>query len=296
MDITRITGTTKLIGLLGSPVSHSLSPLMHNEAFRLRGLDYIYLCFDVKEEELAAAVRGLHACGACGFNLTMPNKTAAVNLMDDLSPAASLIGSVNTVVCDGEFLIGHNTDGVGYMEALRDAGYDVTGKEITILGGGGAASAIIAQAALDRTKVIHVFVRQASRFRMRIEKLAASINATLSCQVIVHEQGDERALRDALNASALLVNATSVGMEPQAGETLVRDLSMLRPELVVSDVIYNPRQTRLLQDAASVGCPTFNGLYMLLYQGAAAFQLWTQESMPVEEIKEKFFSPANARA
>ena len=137
-----ITGHTGLTGLLGSPVAHSVSPLMHNEAFRYLGLDYVYLCFDVTEETLPQAVEGLKACGIKGFNLTMPNKNKIVELLDELSPAARLIGAVNTVVNDNGRLTGYNTDGVGYMQAVRDAGYDVIGKTITIMGAGGAATTL----------------------------------------------------------------------------------------------------------------------------------------------------------
>ncbi len=147
-----ITGHTQLTALLGSPVAHSISPLMHNEAFHLLDLDYTYLCFNVNEENLETAVMGLKTCGIRGFNLTMPNKNKIVELLDELSPAARLIGAVNTVVNDNGRLTGYNTDGVGYMQAVRDAGYDVIGKTIIIMGAGGAATAICAQAALDGVK------------------------------------------------------------------------------------------------------------------------------------------------
>ncbi len=294
MDNIRITGSTRLTGLLGSPVSHSVSPLMHNTAFQLCGLDYVYLCFDVKENELKSAINGLQALGARGFNLTMPVKNQAVYYMDDLTPAAALTEAVNTVVCEADgSLIGHNTDGVGYMEALYDAGVHVIGKEITLLGSGGAATAIIAQAALDGVKTIDVFFRPDSRFAPRMKRLACAINSALSCKVLLHEHGDTAALKDALSRSVLLTNATSVGMAPDADQSLITDLSVLHPKLIVSDVIYNPRQTRLMMDASSVGCLAMNGMYMLLYQGAAAFRLWTGQEMPVEQIKEKILADAS---
>ena len=162
-----ITGHTRLTALLGSPVAHSIYPLMHNEAFRLLDLDYTYLCFDVTEDTLPTAVAGLKACGIRGFNLTMPNKNKIVELLDELSPAARLIGAVNTVVNDNGRLTGYNTDGVGYMQAVRDAGYDVIGKTITIMGAGGAATAICAQAALDGVKKIHIFARETTKTRIK---------------------------------------------------------------------------------------------------------------------------------
>ena len=285
-----ITGHTRLTALLGSPVAHSISPLMHNEAFQLLDLDYTYLCFEVNEETLPAAVDGLKACGIRGFNPTMPNKNKIVELLDELSPAARLIGAVNTVVNDDGHLTGYNTDGVGYMQAVKDAGYDITGKTITIMGAGGAATAICAQAALDGVEKIHIFARETSRFWDRTQKLAENINSTLPCKAVLHENKDTAALAQAISESALLLNATSVGMAPNTEGTIIEDTSLYHPDLIVSDVIYNPRETRFLKEAKEAGCRTFNGMYMLLYQGAEAFRLWTGKEMPVKEIKAKFFA------
>ena len=285
-----ITGHTRLTALLGSPVAHSISPLLHNEAFQLLDLDYTYLCFEVTEETLPAAVDGLKACGIRGFNLTMPNKNKIVELLDELSPAARLIGAVNTVVNDDGHLTGYNTDGVGYMQAVKDAGYDITGKTITIMGAGGAATAICAQAALDGVEKIHIFARETSRFWDRTQKLAENINSTLPCKAVLHENKDTAALAQAISESALLLNATSVGMAPNTEGTIIEDTSLYHPDLIVSDVIYNPRETRFLKEAKEAGCRTFNGMYMLLYQGAEAFRLWTGKEMPVKEIKAKFFA------
>ena len=285
-----ITGHTRLTALLGSPVAHSISPLMHNEAFQLLDLDYTYLCFEVNEETLPAAVDGLKACGIRGFNLTMPNKNKIGELLDELSPAARLIGAVNTVVNDDGHLTGYNTDGVGYMQAVKDAGYDITGKTITIMGAGGAATAICAQAALDGVEKIHIFARETSRFWDRTQKLAENINSTLPCKAVLHENKDTAALAQAISESALLLNATSVGMAPNTEGTIIEDTSLYHPDLIVSDVIYNPRETRFLKEAREAGCRTFNGMYMLLYQGAEAFRLWTGKEMPVKEIKANFFA------
>ena len=285
-----ITGHTRLTALLGSPVAHSISPMMHNEAFHLLDLDYVYLCFDVNEATLPSAVEGLKTCGIRGFNLTMPNKNKIVELLDDLSPAAKLIGAVNTVVNDDGRLTGYNTDGVGYMQAVKDAGYDIQGKTITVMGAGGAATAICAQAALDGVKKIHIFARETSRFWTRTQKLVENINATLPCEAVLHENKDLPALKDAIAESALLLNATSVGMAPDIDHTIITDTSLYRPDLIVSDVIYNPQETRFLREAREAGCRTFNGMYMLLYQGAEAFRLWTGQDMPVAKIKAKYFS------
>lgn len=285
-----ITGHTRLTALLGSPVSHSISPLMHNEAFRLLGLDYVYLCFDVNEETLPTAVAGLRACNVRGFNLTMPCKNKIIDFLDDLSPAARLIGAANTVVNENGRLVGHNTDGTGYMSAVTDAGHHILGKTITVMGAGGAATAICAQAALDGVKKINIFARKTSRFYPRMQQLTDNINALGSCEALLFDNADQTSLARSVEESALLLNATSVGMAPNTESTILPDTSILRPDLVVSDVIYNPRETRFLREAKEAGCAVFNGMYMLLYQGAEAFRLWTGQDMPVAEIKRKFFS------
>lgn len=285
-----ISGTTKLTALLGSPVSHSISPLMHNRAFQYLGLDYAYLCFDVTEKTLPEAVEGLKAVGIRGFNLTMPNKNKIMELVDHISPVSQICKSINTVVNDNGVLTGTSTDGIGYMEAVRDAGYDVTGQEITMMGGGGASTAICAQAALDEIRHIHIFVRPSSRFYRRTLELADTINRTTSCRATVYDHDDKTALRQALSRSRLLINGTPVGMAPDAEHSIIEDTSLFHEDLIVSDLIYNPRKTRLMQLAESVGCKAFNGMYMLLYQGAESFQIWTGQDMPVDLIKQEYFS------
>ena len=175
------------------------------------------------------------------------------------------------------------------MEAARDAGYDLTGKTMTLLGGGGAATAICVQAALDGLKEIRVFNIK-DQFYGRLEKLTANITARTSCKVTLHDLSDESALYDSIETSDILTNGTSVGMAPNTDACLIKNTDVFRKELIVSDVIYNPEQTKLLKLASEKGCPTFNGLYMLLYQGAAAFKIWTGQDMPVDIIKEKYFT------
>lgn len=284
-----ITGHTRLTGLLGSPVAHSVSPLMHNEAFRQLGLDYVYLCFDVKEEGLKTAVEGLKMAGIRGFNLTMPNKNKMVELVDCLSPAAGLIGAVNTVVNNEGILIGHNTDGVGFMRSVKEAGYDIIGQEMTVMGAGGAATAICVQAALDGVKKIHLFTRPSSRFHQRTVVLVDRINQITDCEITLYDQADQHALRTSMEQSAILVNGTSVGMAPDTDVSIIEDSSFFIPGKIVADIIYNPRETKLLKMAREAGCKTFNGMYMLLYQGAEAFRIWTGQEMPIERMKEKYF-------
>ena len=284
-----ITGHTGFTGLLGSPVSHSISPMMHNESFRMVGLDLIYLCFDVKEEQLDTAVAGLKAAGIHGFNLTMPCKNRMVSLCDELSPAASLIGAVNTVVNQDDKLIGHNTDGIGFWRSAEEVGFSSPGKNVTLMGMGGAATAIAVQAALDEVKELNIFARPTSRFWQRANNLTDELNKRTTCKVQLFEQQDTSTLKKCLDHSDILVNGTSVGMAPNTETSILPDSTLLHPELTVADVIYNPQETLLLKQAKAVGCPVFNGMYMLLYQGAEAFRLWTGVDMPVEHIKERYF-------
>ena len=280
---------TKLTALLGSPVAHSISPSMHNESFKQLGLDYVYRAFDVNESELAEAVSQLKKVDIRGFNLTMPNKNEIVKLVDHLSPAAKLIGAVNTVVNDNGRLTGYNTDGIGFIQSLRDIGFDIADKEITIIGNGGAATAIIAQAALDGARQINVFHRPTSRFVTRTEKLLDDIRQVTAVKAYDFDLYDTISLRESIQASSLLVNATSVGMSPNVEASPIEDASMFHKNLLVADIIYEPRMTKFLQLAQQNGCKTCNGLYMLLHQGAAAFKLFTGHDMPVELIRHKFF-------
>ena len=286
---TAITGHTKLLCLLGDPVSHSISPAMHNLSFQTLGLDYVYLAFQTNVEQFEQTTSVLKQIGARGFNCTMPCKRIAAETCDSLSPAAKLMNAVNTVVIEDGKLIGHNTDGVGYMRSVIDAGHDIIGKKMTLLGSGGASSAILAQAALDGVSHIDLFARKGNSWNT-IEKEVSQVNSQTNCKVAMYELSDENSLRNSISSSAILVNGSSVGIAPNPDHCLIPDSSYFHPELIVSDVIYNPRKTRLLQLAESAGLAAFNGMYMLLYQGAAAFQLWTDHEMPVGIVKKELFS------
>lgn len=284
----QITGHTRLGCLLGTPVAHSISPMMYNETFRLLGLDRVYLCFDTKNADLKTLVQSLREMNVFGFNLTMPDKERILPYLDELSPAARMIGAVNTVHHENGRLIGHNTDGIGYFRSLRDMHYDAACGPMTLLGAGGAASSIAIQAALDGVPALHI-VNRRGRSWDNAKRLAATINAQTSCRADVIDLNDATALRTCLSQSTLLTNATSIGMAPHSDVSPIADPSWLHPDLLVSDIIYNPRCTKLLQQAQERGCRTQNGMYMLLYQGEAAFHIWTGLDMPVEEIRTRFF-------
>ena len=286
---TQITGHTGLMCLLGSPCKHSISPMMHNKSFETLGLDYRYLAFEVTEDTLETAVTGLKTLGVSGFNLTMPCKNKMVSLCDHLSPAAKLIGAVNTVVNDNGILTGYNTDGIGYMQSVKDAGFNIIGKKMTLLGAGGASTAILVQAALDGVKEISVFLRKTSRFYARAEAIAEALLKETGCKITLCDFNDHDQLKAELTDSTILVNGTSIGMAPNADECPIPDASFLPDGIIVSDIIYNPKETKLLAMAREKGLPYFNGTYMLLYQGAEAFRLWTGHEMPVDLIKESYF-------
>ena len=285
-----ITGHTKLFGVLGTPITHSISPQMHNEAFRQLGLDCVYVAFEVGEEGMKTAVEGLRTLNVRGYNVTMPNKNIMATLCDKLSPAAEIIGAVNTVVNDNGILTGYTTDGTGYMRAALDAGHNIIGKKMTLLGAGGASTAVFVQAALDGLSEISVFSRSTSKFNERSRSIIEKLSDHTSCKVNLYDLEDEARLRHEISESAILTNGTSVGMAPNTDNSVINDISMFHKDLIVSDIIYNPRETKLMRLAKEAGCPTFNGLYMLLYQGAEAFKIWTGQDMPVDIIKAKYFS------
>lgn len=282
-----ITGYTQLTGLLGSPVKHSISPMMHNTGFQALGLDFVYLCFDVNEETLEDAVKGLRTLHVKGFNLTMPNKNKILEYLDELSPAARLIGAVNTVENREGKLIGHNTDGIGFMRAVREQDIDVAGKCITLMGIGGAATAICTQAALDGAGRIYVFARMTSKYLPRMKELIRRLKKETGCEILLCDNEDKDRLKKSLRESVLLVNATSVGMAPDEEGCILPGKDYLHEGLAVGDIVYNPWETRLLRMAKEAGCKWFNGYAMLLYQGAEAFRIWTGKEMPVEVVREK---------
>ena len=281
----RITGHTELIGLIATPIRHSSSPRMHNEAFAKLGLDYVYLAFEVGTEDLEDTIKGFRAMKVRGSNVSMPNKTVVHKYLDKLSDAAEMCGAVNTIVNDNGVLTGHITDGIGYMSGLKDAGIDITGKKMTIVGAGGAATAIQVQAALDGVKEISIFNRK-DAFYERAQKTVKDINEKTNCKATLYDLDDLDKLKEEIASSYIFTNATGMGMKPLEGQTYIPDKSFLRKDLIVTDVVYAPAETALLKMAKEVGCKTLNGFPMMLFQGAAAFKLWTNQDMPIEHVKE----------
>ena len=262
----RITGHTELIGLMAYPIRHSSSPAMHNEAFATLGLDYAYLAFEVDNSTLEDAVKGLRALKMVGSNVSMPNKTVVGQYLDELSPAAQMCGAVNTIVNDNGKLIGHITDGIGYMQSLKDNDIDVIGKKMTIAGAGGAAKAIEVQAALDGVKEISIFNIK-DKFWEAAEKTVDTIRNNTDCVVNLYDLDDKEKLREEIADSYLFAQATGVGMKPLEGQSVIPDKSFFRPDLIVTDTIYAPRETLTLKMAKEAGCrKTMNGLGMMLFR------------------------------
>lgn len=286
----RISGKTGLLGLIGSPVGHSGSPAMYNYCFEKLGLDYAYLAFDIKVEEVEKAIDAIKTFRMRGCNVTMPCKNEAVKYMDELSPAARIIGAVNTIVNEDGRLTGHITDGQGFVDNLRDHGVEIAGKKIIVCGGGGAAAAIQVQCALEGAREISVFNIKDAFFERTLQTAEKIRQEKPECVVNVYDIADNEKMREEIASSDILANATIVGMKPMDQESVVKDVTMFRPGLVVVDAVYNPKETKMLREAKAAGCTCIDGQGMLVWQGAEALKLYTGQEMPVQEVKELFFS------
>ena len=286
----RITGHTGLLALIGSPVGHSGSPAMYNYSFEKLGIDYAYVAFDVKEDEVKQALDAMRLFKMRGMNVTMPDKTEAAKYMDELSPAAKIIGAVNTIVNDDGKLTGYITDGEGFVNNLLDNGVDIKGKKITVAGGGGAATAIQVQCALDGAREITIFNKKDAFFARTLETAEKIRNAVPGILVNVYDIDDTAKMTEEIRDSDIFANATIVGMKPLDDQSVVKDLGAFHEGLVVADAVYNPEETKLLREAKEAGCKCISGKGMLLWQGVAAFMLYTGQDMPVEEVKELFFT------
>lgn len=286
-----ITGHTGLLALIGSPVGHSGSPAMYNYSFAKLGLDYVYVALDVKEDQVKDAIAAMRLFNMKGGNVTMPDKTEAAKYMDELSEAAQIIGAINTIVNDNGRLVGHITDGVGFVNNLKDHGIDIKGKKLVVAGGGGAATAIQVQCALDGAREITIFNKKDAFFERTLATAEKIRKAVPGIVVNVYDIDDTAKMTAEIQSADIFANATIVGMRPKLeDQSVVKDLSAFRPGLVVADAVYNPEETKMLREAKEAGCICIGGKGMLLWQGVAAFKLFTGEDMPVAEVKEKFYS------
>lgn len=277
-----ITAKTKICGLIGDPVEHSVSPAMHNAAFREKGLDFVYLPFRVKKEQLRQAIDGARVLNIVGLNITIPHKVNVIPYLDELDPLAEKIGAVNTIVNSNGSLKGYNTDASGFLKALTGRGIEPSAKKAVILGAGGASKAVsfsLAERGADL-----VILNRELEFDWAVE-LAGHLSRSFSIEVRALKLNEPN-LKKALAGADILVNTTSVGMSPRGDESPVPK-RLLKPGLTVFDIVYNPLQTRLLREAEASGAEVIPGLDMLAWQGALAFEMWTGVAAPFEMMREE---------
>jgi shikimate dehydrogenase len=274
-----ISGKTRVCGVIGEPIEHTLSPLMHNAAFEALKLDYVFLAFRVKPAEVESAVNGMRALNIRGLNVTMPHKSTVIKHLDRVDLSAQIVNSVNTILNKENLLFGFNTDGVGAFKALKENGVELKGRKVLLLGAGGAARAIAYTMAkeADELAVLNRTVKQAQALAKLLEK---SFNKKISTGSLSPSD-----IQSNLQDSDILINATSVGMKPKAEESPVPP-KLLRSNLAVMDIVYNPLETKLAKDAKAAGARVVSGVEMLIYQGAASFELWTGKSAPVEVMRQ----------
>ncbi len=274
-----INAHTQFCGVIGNPVEHSLSPAIHNAAFQKLGLNFVYLAFRV--EAIGEAIKGLRALGNFrGASVTIPHKVAAVPFLDSVEPTARHIGAINTIVAEGRTLTGHNTDAIGALRALREGGAELKGRQVVMLGSGGAARAIAfalgTVTGIERLTLLGIDSQERTALA---RDLQSKIGMTVQESLL-----DEGALRKILPDSHVLIHCTPMGMSPKINETAV-PAALLHTGLTVMDIVYNPRDTQLLKDAKARGCRTIPGLEMFLHQAAAQFELWTHHAAPADVMR-----------
>lgn len=289
-----ITGRTKIVGVFGYPIAHSLSPHMHNAVFKELNLDFIYLAFEVKPENLSSAIKSISALNMYGINLTIPHKEACLPYLDEITKEAKLIGAVNTIEVrhlgsravhlssqsSGQVrLIGHNTDALGFIRSLKESKISIKGKKILLLGAGGAGKSISFALALNNANEIYIVNRTLEKAKILAENLKKKLNFK-RVSVISFEH---TSLKNIMKTTDIIINATSAGMKNQ--DSVPVPVDYLNKKTIVYDLIYNPATTKLLKLANEKGCRTFNGESMLVHQGAIAFEIWTKLKAPVNLMR-----------
>lgn len=276
----KITGSTRLAGIFGDPVSHSLSPLMHNAAYEVMGLDICYVPMHVAPAELPTAIAGLRAMEFLGVNITIPHKVAAVPLLDRIDDAAERVGAVNTIVNENGVLIGYNTDGIGFIRSLEEVVTPEYGElSVLIFGAGGAARAVSLALAEKGVSAIHIV----NRSEHRAAELEAMLKGAAPGLQVTRRGLDEN-YDDLVEASKLVINATSLGMDGRLKGTSVA-VDRLSKEHIVCDIVYSARETLLLAAAGKKRATTLGGLGMLLHQGAEAIHLWSGQRPPLHVMR-----------
>ncbi|MBK5133119.1 shikimate dehydrogenase [Candidatus Bathyarchaeota archaeon] len=273
-----ISGKTKICGVIGNPIQHTLSPTIQNAAFNHLNLDFIFLAFKVRPAELEMAIQGMRSLDIHGLNVTMPHKNKVINYLDEIDSTVESLNSANTIVNKKGRLLGFSTDGIGAVKALQENGVDLSSSKVVLLGAGGAGRAIAFSIA-DKVKDLIVLNRDIKK----VKNLELDLKLKFD-KNIHYETLSQDSIQKNLRSSDLLINATNVGMGPNSKLSIV-DPKLLKSDLTVMDIVYNPLETKLLSDAKIVGAKTINGLEMLIYQGAASFELWTGRKAPIEIMK-----------
>ncbi|MFR7590912.1 MAG: shikimate dehydrogenase [Longibaculum sp.] len=279
MNQNRITGYTGIYGIVANPIKHSFSPMMHNTAFQTLGIDDVYLAFEVEEEQLPDFITSVRTLNIKGFNVSMPYKLKIMKYLDEFTKEAQLCQAVNTIKNENGKLIGHISDGKGFVKACEEKGWNIENQKIVVLGAGGASRAIIVSLALAKAKEIIVYNRSDKPF-------IRELNQQLDCPIHLKSLNDQNELKDDLKDAYMLIQTTNVGMSPHEENCLIPDDSYLPLGLKVADIIYNPKVTKLLRMAKEKGLEYMNGEGMILYQGAVSFEFWTGQTMPISEVKQ----------
>jgi shikimate dehydrogenase len=273
-----ISGKTSVCGVIGDPIEHSLSPVMHNAAFECLNLDYAYLAFKVHPAGVGNALAGVRALGIVGLNVTMPHKKTVINYLDEIDQTSKFLNAVNTIQNKNGKLLGSNTDGAGALNALKENGVNPKGKRVLLLGSGGAARAIAYALVKEASELVVL-----NRTLEQAKELSDLLGKTLNRKVVANSLSPE-AIQENLRDSDILINATSVGMKPKDNQSLIQP-EWLKPEQAVMDIVYNPVETKLAKDAKTAGAKVISGVEMLIYQGAASFEIWTGKKAPVEVMR-----------
>ena len=283
---TTITGKTHLVAIVGRPVAHSVSPATHSLAYKKMGIDSVFLAFDIGVEDLKTVVAAFRVMnGWDSITVTMPCKQAIMQYLDGLSPEAELAGAVNVVKKEEDGRIGgYNADGAGFINNLTNHGVKISGSKITLLGPGGAGSAILVQAALDGAAQIDAFARRNGKSFNHALELKRKVEARTSCQVNIYPFEDEKQLKKSISESDILANCTNIGMGIGNTETPISP-ACIKPGMVVAEAINTPRETQLLLEAKKIGCRTFSGLGMNDQQSVVADQIRYGVKIPIEEIR-----------
>jgi shikimate dehydrogenase len=284
----QISGRTRVFGVIGDPIEHTLSPALQNAAFQHLGLDYVFLAFQVKPTDVEKAIGGVRGLGISGLNVTMPHKSAVIPYLDEVDDAAKFLNSVNTIHNQNGKLRGFSTDGAGALNALKENGADPHGKKVVVLGAGGAAKAIAYALAPEADELVLL-----NRTPQKTQELTKALYMKFIGKIISGSLSATEIWKHLQNAD-ILINATSVGMHPHPSESLIQ-AKWLKPGLTVMDIVYSPIQTKLAQDAKEAGAKVVSGVEMLIYQGAASFEIWTGKKVPFEVMRQAALSQLGSK-